>query len=104
MSIHLLVAAHSSEIANACRQFCVERLELFGSATGAGFDPETSDIDLLVSFTQEGKKRAFDNYFGLKDCLKGLLGRPVDLLAADSLSNPYLIREIATSRTTLYGA
>jgi uncharacterized protein len=33
-----------------CRRHDVERLDLFGSAAGEGFDVEGSDLDFVVSF------------------------------------------------------
>jgi predicted nucleotidyltransferase len=35
-------------ICSACREYQVTKLELFGPATSADFDPARSDIDLLV--------------------------------------------------------
>ena len=46
----------------------------------------------------------FDNYFGLREELKSLLERPVDLLSIDALDNPYFIERIANERETLYAA
>ena len=45
-----------------------------------------------------------DAYFGLKEELERLFGRPVDLVSLASLSNPYFIREIEASRRLLYAA
>lgn len=104
INMHPAIASNLSEISALCRRFGVARLDLFGSATGTRFDPETSDFDLLVDFLPEAKIKAFDNYFGLREDLEQLLGRKVDLITASSVRNPYLQREIAQSRLTLYGA
>ncbi len=45
-----IVTAQREAIEDVCRRFGVERLEVFGSATRAGFDPERSDLDFLVRF------------------------------------------------------
>jgi predicted nucleotidyltransferase len=46
-----LIEAHRDEIAALCRRFGVQRLDVFGSAArGTDFDPEHSDVDLLVSY------------------------------------------------------
>lgn len=42
------VEAHPEAIHALCREYGAVHLELFGSALTPGFDPETSDIDLLV--------------------------------------------------------
>lgn len=51
-------------IAVACRAHGVQRLRLFGSATSGRFDPERSDVDVLVEF-MPGARDPFDAYFGL---------------------------------------
>jgi predicted nucleotidyltransferase len=85
-----------------CEQFGVARLELFGSAARDDFDPETSDVDVIVEFLDYQAGIA-DRYFGLTDALQDLLGRPVDITSARKLSNPYFLDEIEADRTTLYG-
>lgn len=39
-----------AEVVELCRRHGVERLDLFGSAAGFGFEPEASDLDFVVSF------------------------------------------------------
>lgn len=102
--MHPVISGHISDISALCRRFGVAKLDLFGSATGADFNPETSDFDLLVDFLPEARDRAFDNYFGLHESLERLLDRKVDLVTAASVRNPYLRREIEASRLQLYGA
>jgi predicted nucleotidyltransferase len=55
----------------------VRRLNLFGSAARGDFDPQRSDVDFLVEFDRTHTDAL---YFGLKEALEGLLGRPVDLV------------------------
>lgn len=45
-----LVAEHADEIAELCRRYQVRKLDLFGSAATDQFDPETSDVDFLVTY------------------------------------------------------
>ena len=99
-----VLRAHKSEIDLACRRFGVEKLELFGSATAESFDESASDLDFLVTFNAEGRKKAFDNYFGLLENLEGIFGRSVDLVTAASVRNPYLAREIEKQRQLIYAA
>jgi hypothetical protein len=86
----------------ACQRFGVERLELFGSAVAGSFDEDTSDLDFLVTFNADARRKAFDNYFGLLERLEEMFGRPVDLVTAGSLRNPYLLGEIAKQRQLVY--
>jgi hypothetical protein len=98
-----LVADRKAEIAELCRRFHVRRLELFGSAARGDFDADRSDIDFLVEF-EPGRPDAFGAYFGLKESLEALLGRPVDLIEAGAVRNPYLRASIARHREPLFGA
>jgi predicted nucleotidyltransferase len=47
------MALHREELRVLCRRFHVRRLDLFGSAARGDFDPERSDVDLLVEFDQD---------------------------------------------------
>ncbi len=96
-----LVQQHREQIEKLCQQYRVARLELIGSATSeAEFDPERSDIDLLVEFV--GREQLFDRYFDLKQALEQLFQRPVDLLMERAIRNPYFRREVERRRVVLY--
>jgi hypothetical protein len=71
-----LIEAHRAEIAELCRRFHVRRLDVFGSAArGTDFDPNRSDVDLLVSYTPDHRPD-IGAYLELRDALADLLGRP----------------------------
>jgi hypothetical protein len=91
-------------IADVCRRYGVRRLDLFGSATRREFEETRSDLDFLVEFLDEGQGSGLDAYFGLKSGLEEVLGRPVDLVMPDAVTNPYIRAEIARDRTTMYAA
>jgi predicted nucleotidyltransferase len=103
IAMHPLLRARYPELELACRQFGVEKLELFGSAATGRFSEDTSDLDFLVTFTDKAKEKAFDNYFGLLERLEEIFGRPVDLVTTGSLRNSYLVREIEKQRQLIYG-
>ncbi len=86
-----------------CREYAVRRLLLFGSAGTEHFDEATSDIDFLVEFDDAPVSR-FDAYFGLKEDLEALFGRPVDLVSAAALGNPYFAKSVASTSRELYAA
>jgi predicted nucleotidyltransferase len=98
------IAQLKSEIAELCRRFSVRRLELFGSATGEGFDPQHSDVDLLVEFEALADGQHADAYFGLRESLATLFNRPVDLVMTRAIRNPYFLKAIEPTRTLLYAA
>ena len=87
-----------------CRRFRVRRLELFGSAVGASFDPLSSDLDFLVEFDDLPSNGYADAYFGLAEALEGLFHRKVDLVILSAVKNPYFRESIERSRTLLYAA
>src|SRR5688500_2432978 len=97
-----LVADRRQEIAELCRRFGVRRLELFGSAVRDDFDPARSDLDFLVEYQPGGRLGALEAYFGLKEALEGLLGRPVDLVESGAVRNAYMRAEIERNRETVF--
>jgi predicted nucleotidyltransferase len=101
----LLVHNHRNDIAALCRRFNVKRLEVFGSAArGTDFNPDRSDVDFLVSFDPDSPEPDLRAYFDLRQLLAGLLGRPVDLVMAGAVRNPYLRAEIDRSKQLLYAS
>ena len=102
--MHSVIESKRVELAALCRQFHVRRLDLFGSASGGDFDASRSDVDLLVEFEVGSNMMAFHQYFGLKEALATLLDRPVDLVMASAVKNPYILRSIEATRENLYAA
>jgi predicted nucleotidyltransferase len=99
-----LIETHRNEIARLCRRFRVRRLEAFGSAASGAFDPARSDLDFLVEFEPGYRAEAFDDYFGLKEGLEGLLGRPVDLVVDKAVRNAYVRAGIDRAREPIFAA
>jgi len=87
-----------------CLHYHVRRLELFGSATGHGFDPQASDLDFLVEFQELEPAQYADSYFGLLESLQNLFQRPIDLVTILAVKNPYFLQDIEATRTVLYAA
>lgn len=101
--MHEVVERRRGEIAALCRSLGVRRLDVFGSAVVGGFT-KASDVDVLVEFDDASQAGRFDVYFALKEGLERLLGRPVDVVVAAGLVNPYVRAEIMRSRENLYAA
>lgn len=88
-----------------CKRFGVRRLELFGSAArGTDFDPQTSDLDFLVEFGMAPHLGPLEQYFDLAQALSALFGRPVDLIEAGAVRNPYIASGIASAKALVYAA
>jgi predicted nucleotidyltransferase len=102
--MHAPVETRRPAIAEVCRRFGVRRLDVFGSATAGGFDPQRSDVDVLVQFGSVEAADPMGEYFGLKTQLESVLGRPVDLLVDGAVRNPYVLAGIAATRQLVYAA
>jgi predicted nucleotidyltransferase len=98
------VAERRDGIAELCRRYRVQRLELFGSAVGDRFDPNRSDADFLVEFEPLADGEHADAYFGLRESLQRLLDRPIDLVMTRAIRNRYFLQAIEPTRTVLYAA
>lgn len=103
-AVHAAIESKRSEIETLCRQLGVRRLDLFGSATSDVFDTDASDVDVLVEFDVGPNFDYFDAYFRLKEGLEAILGRPVDVITAASVRNPYFRARVEQTKETLYAA
>ncbi|MBX3730934.1 MAG: nucleotidyltransferase domain-containing protein [Candidatus Sumerlaeia bacterium] len=90
------------EIERLCQEYGVVRLDVFGSAA-TGTLTDNSDADFLVEFIPR-VEGAFERYFGLKERLEQLCGRPVDLVVTDAIRNPYFRKRVFETRRNLFGA
>lgn len=99
-----LIEARSNELAALCQRLHVRQLDVFGSAARNDFDPASSDLDFIVEFEPIAPAEYADAYFSLKEGLETLFGRPVDLVTAASVANPYFRASVAASRQRVYAA
>jgi predicted nucleotidyltransferase len=102
--VNLLIETKRTELIRLCAQYHVRRLELFGSATGAHFDPDTSDLDFLVEFQDLSPRDHADAFFGLMEELQQIFGRPVELVEWRAIRNPYFLQAVEQTRMLLYAA
>jgi hypothetical protein len=101
--VTLGIADHTAELVDICRRYGVQRLELFGSAA-LGRESLHGDVDLLVDFGLRPTPGYADAYFGLCEALEELFKRPVDLVVASAIKNPYFLESVRRSKTLLYAA
>ena len=90
------------EIREFCRRWKVVELALFGSILREGFGPE-SDVEVLVTFADGAPWSLFD-FVDMIDELKGIFGRPVDMVEKDGIRNPFRRREILANSEVVYAA
>ncbi len=98
------IERNRSDLETLCKRFGVSRFEAFGSAVTGRFQSETSDIDFVVEFQSPDEPGYADRYFGLLESLEALFQRPVDLVVASAIRNPYFCESVEATRTLLYAA
>lgn len=98
------IVERREELGALCRRHQVRRLEVFGSAASGEFRRHSSDLDFLVEFESATHEGYADRYFGLLESLEELFGRPVDLVVASAIDNPYFRESVDRTRALLYAA
>jgi len=71
------------KIADFCRRWHIQKLDLFGSALRGDFSPE-SDLDFLVMYAPDAKVSLFDEA-QMEIELESIFGRPVDLVSKQAI-------------------
>ena len=98
-----LIEDNLEEIGRLCRLHGVRKLELFGSILREDFDPDRSDVDVLVEFEPEAAN-SFANFLQLKEALEDLFARRVDLVELRAIRNRRLRHYIEQSKSPIYAA
>jgi hypothetical protein len=85
------------KVAAFCRERGIRKLSLFGSVLREDFDPQRSDVDVLVEFLP-GRTPGWE-YFGWGEDLSGIFGRKVDLC---SRLSKYFEEQVRREAVTVY--
>lgn len=102
--MHPLIEDNLDAIRALCREYGIEKLEVFGSIMTGDFRAD-SDVDFIVHLPEEfdfGPWASRYQEFANRLCL--ILGRNVDVVMASAVRKPRFIDAIAASRTLLYAA
>lgn len=97
-----LIEQKKTDLADLCRRFSVERLDLFGSASTGSFQSTSSDLDFIVRFAASTTEGYLDRYLDFAESLERLFQRPVDLLTERAIRNPYFRRTVESTRQAVY--
>jgi predicted nucleotidyltransferase len=100
--LHANVAINHHELTTFCRKYGVARLSLFGSVLRQDFDPDRSDVDVLVEFTPGVHKGLF-KLSEMQEALGRMFGCEVDLTTTGSLSK-YFREDVLATAEVLYDA
>lgn len=99
-----LIEMNIDHIIALCKKYKVAKLWVFGSILTPRFN-DRSDVDFAVSFDKEKIDILdyADNYFDFVDELKLLFSREIDLVCADSITNPFFRKSLDASKVQIYG-
>ncbi|MDI9363604.1 MAG: nucleotidyltransferase domain-containing protein [Flavobacterium sp.] len=96
-----ILTQNLDQIKTLMHQYGVVKAYAFGSAV-KGTMTENSDVDFIISFPEDMHFITYaDNYFALSHALESLLKKNVDLVAEETLQNPYLIQSIDSHKMQL---
>lgn len=95
------LAVEPSQIMLFCQQYNIVEFSLFGSVLRDDFHDE-SDVDVLIEF-EPGYWLSWIVWRDLQADLQQLLGRKVDVIRKELVTNPYVKAEIFKTRQVLYG-
>ena len=105
-STHTKILMNYDRIVTACQKWKIIEFALFGSVLRDDFQPDRSDVDVLVVFDPEAHWTLFD-LVDIQDDFKTIFGRDVDLVERGSIEQSYnLLRkqEILSSLKVIYAA
>ena len=85
-----------------CVDHKVKYLYAFGSSTTEQFDFNKSDIDLLVEIDDADPIERGEKLISLWDRFESFFHRKVDLLTESSIRNPYLRKNIDSTKVLIY--
>jgi len=89
-----IITSNLSEIREILLNHGVINAYVFGSAATDKMH-NNSDVDFMVSFSTDFDYETYgNNYFKLLYALQDLLHKEVDLVAEETITNPYLLQKI----------
>ena len=102
MDLTTLIKERYADFVDVCRRHKVDKIYAFGSSITDHFDPDKSDIDVVVKIDIDDPADRGEALLSLWDNLEILFSRKVDLLTADSIRNPYLKSNIERTKQLIY--
>jgi predicted nucleotidyltransferase len=81
----LAIEVPHERIAEFCRKWGIRKLSFFGSVTREDFDPERSDVDVLVEFHRD-RIPGWEYYYDLPMELGEIVGRKIDMRTPAEIS------------------
>lgn len=101
-----LIEINLQNIFALCKKYKVEKLYLFGSILTDRFNDE-SDVDFSVEFDKEeinkNKMDWADLFFDFLHEMENLLGRKVDMVFDNHITNKIFRKELDNTKRLIYG-
>jgi len=98
-----LIQNNIDPIRHILQKHNVKRAFVFGSACTDNFN-DNSDVDMIVAFQKRYFDNYVDNYISLESELSKLLHRNIDIVAEETIQNPYFILSVNKTKTPIYEA
>ncbi len=102
MFLSKIIEQNGEKLIELCQQFGVERLYAFGSVVTNRFDPEKSDLDLMVELELMSPLVRGEKLIGLWDALEDLFAKKVDLITDQPIKNPYFRVSVNKTKRLIY--
>ena len=102
MNLSKVIGPYKADLTALCHRFGVVRLYAFGSVVTDRFDPDKSDLDLLVELEEMPPLDRGETLINLWDALEELFVRKVDLLTDQPIQNPYLRAQVHRTKQLIY--
>ena len=96
-----LIDDNREKLFELCDRHKVKELYLFGSILTERFI-DSSDIDVLVQFSDIELEKYFDNYMDFKEQLELLFKREIDLIENQAIRNPIFRRVVDREKKLVY--
>jgi predicted nucleotidyltransferase len=96
-----LIDDNKEKLIELCDRYKVKELYLFGSILTERFI-DSSDIDVLVQFSDIELEKYFDNYMDFKEQLELLFEREIDLVENQAIRNPIFRRVVDREKKLVY--
>lgn len=102
--MHPLIENNLEVIRAICREFGLEKLEVFGSIMTDDFRDD-SDVDFIAHLPEEFDFGPWGSrFFEIEERLSSILGRDVDVVTPSVFRNPWLNREATKTRVEIFDA
>lgn len=96
------ISDRSPDFISGCEHHGVRYLYAFGSSVTDNFDPENSDVDLIVEIDVPDPLERGEKLISIWDYFEDFFQRKVDLLTESSIKNPFLKSSIDSTKVLIY--